>query len=45
MINRNCNCENKVSSLKSAVLKAASSQKVALAKKHNCFEKVGILTN
>ena len=32
MINRNPNCENKVSSWKSTILKTASSEKVALAK-------------
>ena len=32
MINRKCNCENEVSSQKLAVLKKASSGKVALAK-------------
>ena len=37
MINRKCNCENKVSSRKLAVLKTAFSEKVA------CFGKVGIL--
>ena len=32
MINRKHNCENKVSSPKSTILKTASSEKVALAK-------------
>ena len=32
MINRKCNCENEVSNPKLAVLKKASSGKVALAK-------------
>ena len=43
MINRKCNCENEVSRRKLAVLKTASSEKVALAKMYNCFEKVEIL--
>ena len=43
MINTKCKCEIKVSSQKLDVLKTASSEKVALAKKYGCFIKVGIL--
>ena len=43
MINRKCNYENEVSSRKLAVLKTAFSKKLALTKKYNCFEKVGLL--
>ena len=37
MINKKCNSENNVSSRKLAVLKIASSEKVALAKKYNKY--------
>ena len=44
MINRNSNCENKVSSPKSTILKTASSEKVALAKAYvTALKKVGVL--
>ena len=44
MANRKRNWENKVSSQKSAILKTASSEKVALAKTHmNALKKVGVL--
>ena len=39
MINTKCNCGNDVSSWKLAVLKKASSGKVALEKKYNYFQK------
>ena len=39
MINKKCKCENKLSSRKLAVLKKASSGKVALTETYNCFEK------
>ena len=41
MINRTSNCEDEVSFRKLG--KTASSEKVALAKKYNFFEKVGVL--
>ena len=43
MIIRKSNCENEVSCRKLAALKTASSEKLALAKKNNSFEKVGVL--
>ena len=44
MINRKRNCENKVSSRKSIILKTASSEKVALAKTYiTVLKKAGIL--
>ena len=44
MINKKFNCESEFSSQKLAALKKiASSAKLALAKKYDCFEKVGIL--
>ena len=42
MVNRKCNYENKVSSLKSTILKTAFSEKVAHAKTYiNALKKVG----
>ena len=41
MINRKCNCENKVSSQKLAVL-TASSGKAVFAKTYNFFEKIRV---
>ena len=44
MIKRKHNCENKVSSPKSTILKTASSEKVALAKTYiTALKKVGVL--
>ena len=44
MINRKSDSENKVSSLKSSILKTASSEKVALAKAYiTALKKVGVL--
>ena len=44
MLNRKSNCENKVSSRKSTILKTASSEKVALAKAYiTALKKVGVL--
>ena len=40
MINEKCNCEREVSSQNLAFRKTTSSEKVALAKKYDCFEKV-----
>ena len=42
MINKKCNCEDEVSNRKLAVLKTASSERVALAIKYY-FETVGFL--
>ena len=42
MINRKCNCKNDVSSWKLAVLKKASSGKVALAKTYKVEKSTGI---
>ena len=43
MTNRNCKYENEFSCRKLAVLKTASSEKVGLAKKYKCFERVEVL--
>ena len=44
MLNRKSNCENKVSSRKSTILKTASSEKAALAKAYiTALKKVGVL--
>ena len=43
MINRTCNCENEVNSRKLAVLKTATFEKVAIAKKYTNFKKIGTL--
>ena len=40
MINRKCKCENKVNTRILAVLKAAFSGKVALAKTYNCSTEI-----
>ena len=45
MINMKCDSEKEVNSKKLAVLKNSIPEKVALAKKYNCIEKIGVLEN